>query len=214
MQIAHGKDCIVEFDIGDEKDGLIDVSIHVKPADENSSVGVGHYRKVYEAATFHEKHHINFVNKFLHNPEYRAKFFRGGVEWDGVISEKVDYKNTQDLTKYQKDSKIEDNAGTFDIHPRCAEMIVRLNRMDIDDTEEIEKALRKLKSYGLDGFSYLTEDELVLMVSKEAIDEVCRDDRISGGSKEFIEILQWIARGLKPDLAIRKVLQKARTFNE
>ena len=180
---------------------------------------------------FSMSHHLNFIKKFMRDPEYRLKFHRSGIHWDGsrtvrnsdiqeisVINndfsdcleelksskESNDSKqsnDSKDSNKYEfSDNSIEN--PVIMLHPKCGEMIAMFNRMT---PEELEKAsFRKLKTFGMDGYSKMSEKNLEERIPAGIIESLKKDPMLIG--TDYIQVLRWVARGLNPDIAVRKIL--------
>lgn len=142
---------------------------------EESKV-IARYGRVFEEE-INSGHYNHFVKKFLTDSKYRTKFVYEG-EWNGTI-------------------EFEAPSG---VNKECEEAIRRLNGRNSKKLNF--KDFASLKTYGTDSFSRMKLDKLLEVVSKDDVDaiETTFDDE-----KVQLTALRWIARGLKTELAIRKI---------
>ena len=197
---------------------------------------MGKYFRPY-FGPFSMAHHVNFIKKFMRDPEYRSKFHKSGIHWDGsrtirnddireisVISndfsdcleelksskqskESKELEESKELNDSKESNKYEISDNSLEnpvimLHPKCGEMIATFNRMS---PEELKKAsLRKLKTFGLDGYSKMSEKNLEARIPVGIVESLKKDPMLVG--TDYVQALRWVARGLSPDLAVRKIL--------
>lgn len=146
----------------------------------NHSKKIAQYERNFQPYP-NQRHYLNFVHKFLRDPQYRIQYQVSG-QWTGTI--------TAAQHGYQ-------------IHPVAQSGIQRLNRLK----GKIKfKEFAKLKTGGFDEFSRLSLAKLTLIIPALVIEEVQHEAQQWHWTKQDnISCLRWIARGLKPMLAKRKV---------
>lgn len=126
-------------------------------------------------------HVSKFIDNFLADKEYRKQYFVDGKEWEDVILPK---ETSNPL-----------------INPRCALAIRQLNERK--ESKLKFKDFANLKTYGMDSFSRMKEDKLKDIIDEEIVKKVSSE--LADNEKMKVSAYKWIARGLKPNLAIRKV---------
>ncbi|MHA2296938.1 MAG: hypothetical protein ACXAEU_03085 [Candidatus Hodarchaeales archaeon] len=123
-------------------------------------------------------HYHNFVRKFLKDPVYRQQYLVSG-QWAGS------------LTFHAQSGQ--------EINPTCYKAIKRLNRKK----GKIKfKELMQLRTGGRDSYSGKSLAQLKGLVKPESYKRVM-EEKLDGEMSK--SCLRWIARGLKVELAIRKV---------
>ena len=155
------------------------ISIRVfETGDDGKERELGSYLKEFNKEP-NVAHVSKFIDKFLSDKEYRKQYFVNGKEWEDVILPK------------EKSS----------VNPRCASAIHQLNERK--ESKLKFKDFANLKTYGMDGFSRLKENSLKELIGEEAVKKVSSE--LADDEKMRLTAYKWIARGLKPNLAIRKV---------
>ena len=124
-------------------------------------------------------HITKFIDKFLADKEYREQYHVDGEHWAGCIAPKKDEKSL--------------------VNPRCAAAIKRISSRSMNKLKF--KDFAALKTYGMDGFSRMKEDKLKECIGPEAFSTI--DAALDNDLK--LSAYRCVARGLKPDYAIRKV---------
>ncbi|MHA2500608.1 MAG: hypothetical protein ACXAEL_13660, partial [Candidatus Hodarchaeales archaeon] len=124
-------------------------------------------------------HYARFVAKFLRDPEYRRQFQRQG-EWNGIIEFKA--------------------PSGHRINPVCQKGIRRLNSKRPGQLRF--KNFMNLKTGGRDAFSRLKHTQLEALIPSSALKMIFQEEM---DESMTLSCLRWVARGLKPQLAIRKV---------
>jgi len=147
--------------------------IYIFVEDENTEIA---YYVKEVAVDVNKKHFLNFVKKFLSNPEYRKTYIVGG-NWEETM--------------------VLENKKT-DINEECRTAISKLNNKETKKFSDFAS----LKTYGRDKFSNMKLDELQLLLKTKDI-EVIRDS--FEDNPPFLTTLRWKARGLNTEDAIRKV---------
>lgn len=126
-------------------------------------------------------HVSKFIDKFLADKEYRRQYFVSGNEWEDVILLKEKTKSP--------------------INHRCASAIKLLNERKENKLKF--KDFANLKTYGIDSFSRLKIDKLKEIIGEEIVQKVNKE--LPNDESMQLTACRWIARGLKFNLAIRKV---------
>ena len=155
------------------------ISIRIfKTGEDGKERELGSYLKEFKKEP-NVAHVSKFIDKFLADKEYRKQYFVNGKEWEDVILPK------------EKSS----------VNPRCASAIRQLNERKENKLKF--KDFANLKTYGMDGFSRMKEDKLKELIGEEAVKKVISE--LADDVKMQNSAYKWIARGLRPNLAIRKV---------
>lgn len=134
-------------------------------------------------------HVSRFIDKFLSDVEYRKQYFIDGKPWEGAV------KNV-----------LNENSP---INPRCAAAIKKI--CSKKESKLKFKDFASLKTYGPDGFSRMKLDKLAGIIGENAIDEM--DKAFPDNPAMHLSACRWVARGLKPQYAIRKVKTDAEIAN-
>jgi len=180
------QDLTSEDDILDMlKDGD-ELTYDIKILVYNQNEKIAQYRLEYDWSIGTARFH-HFVSKFLINPDYRRQFIIEG-EWE----EKLEYTTP---TGYR-------------INPICRKGIDEINRMK--NTQLRFKHFANLKTGGVDGFSRLKFETLHKMIPQRIIDQIKTEEM---DESMTLNCLRWIARGLRPQRAIRKVKTDAEIRN-
>lgn len=120
-------------------------------------------------------HFQGFIKKFLEDPVYRQQFLVYG-NWDGEIL----------------------LSPLMDVHPECKKQIEYIN-----NSKTLRfKDFKNLKTFGIDRYSKAKLEELEAIIPQEQQDVV---KKVFEDKQHILAALRWIARGLKPEHAIRKV---------
>lgn len=121
-----------------------------------------------------------FMKKFLKDPEFREVYRvdEKEVGWNGIITFE------------------EESSG---IDKRCKERIDRLNQLKAPGFKDF----MHLKTFGRDKVSSMKREALVEVLSEPQV--VAIEEALTG-EKNRLTAFRWVVRGLKPELAIRKVL--------
>lgn len=126
-----------------------------------------------------EAKYLKIERKFLEDPKYRKGFFTEGKEWTESF----------DLDAYLK----------YKIHPRLR---IAISAMQCKPSEKVkDEELASLKVGGVDKFSRMSKRELYWFLSSNA--EEVRQYKPKS-RKQYLNALRWAARGVNPDLAMRK----------
>lgn len=117
-----------------------------------------------------------FIKSFLEDLNFRNDLYYNGIPWNDTI-------------------KFSDSNG---VNSKCAATIERLNK-----SKKLQfKDFASLKSYGFDKFSKMKYTNLVEIISSESlrlIENAFQEEEL------ITKALKWTARGLKPELSIRKI---------
>lgn len=145
--------------------------------DKDTGTLLATYERCWE--TCNSAHISAFVGKFMRDAEYRKQF--------QTFGEPVE--DTLDITK----------SGEI-VNPQCKRQIERLNKMSGKQLRFSDFA--KLKTYGMDKVSRVKEDVL----EKELNSDDVALARVQLPPDKVVVAMRWMKRGLRVDLAIRKVL--------
>ena len=121
-----------------------------------------------------------FVTKFLTNPSCRKELLVDGDNWAGVF-------------------RIEKKM----IHPRCEGLVRKIESMKEEKLRFRDFA--SLKTFGQDGYSRKKIPELEEFLGEEKVWKIKEDERMEDEAL-YVSALRWMARGLSPNHAIRKVM--------
>ncbi|PLS19270.1 hypothetical protein CVD28_02330 [Bacillus sp. M6-12] len=152
------------------------ISVQKKRDDEWKPLGTYYHSWSNEEKFNHHTYHV-FVKKFLESEEFRANLEQNGEKWAGTIP----YRNEKGVSL------------------KCADKIQELNNKKTYKFKDFAE----LKTYGFDKYSRMNLETLIEILpesSFKAIQEAFPDDK-----EILLRTLRWNARGLRTDLAIRKV---------
>jgi hypothetical protein len=124
-------------------------------------------------------HYARFVAKFLRDPEYRRQFQQQG-EWNGTIEFKA--------------------PSGHQVNPICQKGIRRINNKHQNQLRF--KHFMNLKTGGRDAFSRMKRSQLEALIPSSVLKMILQEEM---DESMTLSCLRWIARGLKAQLAIRKV---------
>lgn len=125
--------------------------------------------------TLSTQHYDRFVRKFLEDPEYRSSFATEG-EW----TERIAFTHESGVNK------------------NCLRAITRVNALKNPKFKDFAS----LKTYGRDQFSSLKREGIESHVSMAVIEQV---ENELDSPQLVLNALRWVARGLEPRHAIRKI---------
>ena len=149
---------------------------------ENTKIGWNHicsyYEKWEDDEDFNSLIYSNFVRKFLEDVEYRKGLEVSGNHWLGVLP-------------------YTDKSG---VNAKCAKKIKILNNKKEKNLKF--KDFAELKTYGLDKYSQMKYEDLIEFVEEDALKKI---ENEFFERKLVVRALRWNARGLKPQLCIRRV---------
>ena len=140
---------------------------------------IAQYFRVFESETLNNNAYNSFIKEFLTDPASRKEF---ETEDGGTWSGRMDFVTATGVNK------------------KCYDAISRLNKAKPNKLKF--KFFAELKTYGMDRFSRMKKEKLVELLPEN---EVAYAEQAFEEEKAQLTCLRWMARGLEPELSVRKV---------
>ena len=155
----------------------IEMALMVRIKDmKTKKVAATYFHRWEENDTFNSNVYNKFIKRFLTDIAFRNALAHEGEEWTGII----EYTSKKG------------------INIKCEKAIHNLNKQKNPKFKDFSQ----LKTYGMDSFSRMKAEKAIEIIGESKYQQLKTE---FDDDKVLLNAMRWTARGLKPDLAVRKV---------